>query len=94
MSYLRRVKNTSLEFSGTSVEAERFSLVLSLLVSLAITAHAQTATTSVRGDVMNPTGAVVSNVDVSLTETSIGFSQTHKTDEKGTYSLLRLVFRK
>ena len=90
MSYLRGVKNTSLECSGTSVGAERFSLALFLFVSLAITAHAQTATTSVRGDVTDPTGAVVSNVDVSITETSIGFSQTHKTDEKGAYSFQQI----
>src|SRR5271169_4934630 len=89
MSYVLKVK-IGLGLSGTCIGAGRLSLVLLLFVSLAMMGHAQTATTSVRGDVTDPSGAVVSNVDVTITESAIGFSQTHKTDDKGAYSFQQI----
>jgi hypothetical protein len=43
-------------------------------------ALAQTATTSLRGEVSDPTGSPVADVGVTISETSIGFSQTHQTE--------------
>jgi hypothetical protein len=59
-------------------------------VCVASAAYAQTATTSLRGDVSDSTGALIPNVEVTISEASIGFSQTHKTDEKGAYSFQQI----
>ena len=64
--------------------------VFGLVVSLAVTGHAQTATTSLRGVVTDPTGAVIPSVAVTVAETSIGFTQTHQTNEKGEYSFQQI----
>ena len=90
MSCVLTVKYIGLKLSGASVRAGRLSLLLLLLATFATTGHAQTATTSVRGDVTDPTGAVVSNVDVTINDTSIGFVQTHQTDDKGAYSFQQI----
>src|SRR5258707_14658360 len=62
-----------------------FPVLILLVFSLssAVTGHAQTATTSVRGTVTDPSGALISGVAVTITESSIGFTQTHQTNEKG-----------
>ena len=90
MSCVLTVKNIGLRLSGASVRAGRLSLLLLLLAAFATTGRAQTATTSVRGDVTDPTGAVVSNVDVTINDSSIGFVQTHQTDDKGAYSFQQI----
>ncbi len=51
---------------------------------------AQTATTSLRGDISDSTGAFIANVEVTISESSIGFTQTHQTDEKGAYSFQQI----
>jgi hypothetical protein len=66
------------------------ALLLFLFVSLAATSYAQTATTSVRGVVTDPTAALIPDVDVTIGESSIGFSQSHKTNEKGEYSFQQI----
>ena len=68
----------------------RLSVVGMLLAFLSLSSNAQTATTSVRGDVTDATGAVIPNVDVTISEDSIGFTQTHQTDEKGGYSFQQI----
>ena len=68
----------------------RLSLVATLLVFLPLSSNAQTANTSVRGNVTDATGAVIPNVDVTISENSIGFTQTHQTDEKGGYSFQQI----
>jgi hypothetical protein len=64
----------------------RYSLVLFLLLGLVVMGHSQTATTSVSGVVVDTQGATITGVDVTLTETSIGFTQTHRTNDRGEYS--------
>jgi len=87
MSHVLKVKTIGLELLGASIGMGRLALVL---LSLTMIGHAQTATTSIRGDVTDPTGAVVANVDVTINETSIGFTQAHVTDEKGASSFQQI----
>jgi hypothetical protein len=68
----------------------RCLLLAIVCVWVAKLALAQTATTSLRGEVSDPTGALVPNVDVTISEASIGFSQTHQTDAKGAYSFQQI----
>jgi hypothetical protein len=68
----------------------RLCLSLFLFFPFISLGHSQTATTSVRGIVTDPTGALIPNVDVTATESSIGFTQTHKTNEKGEYSFQQI----
>jgi len=65
-------------------------LMAIVCVCVANVALAQTATTSLRGEVSDPTGALVPSVDVTIAEASIGFSQTHQTDAKGAYSFQQI----
>jgi hypothetical protein len=65
-----------------------FASVLS--ACLAGTGVAQTAATSLRGDVSDSTGALIPNVDVTISESSIGFTETHQTDDKGAYSFQQI----
>ena len=50
----------------------------------------QTATTSLRGEVSDSTGALIPKVEVTISESSIGFTQSHQTDEKGAYSFQQI----
>jgi hypothetical protein len=68
----------------------RYSSVLFLLLTLLTIGHSQTATTSVRGVVTDPVGAVIAGAEVTFTESSIGFTQTHKTDDRGEYSFQQI----
>ena len=61
-----------------------------LLLLLASIAHGQTATSSLRGLVTDPSGALMPNVDVTIAESSVGFTQSHKTDSKGEYSFQQI----
>ena len=65
-------------------------LLAMFCVWVAGAASAQTATTSLRGEVSDPTGALVPDVDVTISEASIGFSQTHQTDAKGAYNFQQI----
>jgi len=58
--------------------------------SVAHRGFAQTATTSLRGDISDSTGALIQNVDVTISESAIGFVQTHPTDDKGAYSFQQI----
>ncbi len=51
---------------------------------------AQSTTTSLRGTIYDPEGAVVSGAALSLTNGATGFSRTTKSDEHGTYQFLEL----
>jgi hypothetical protein len=66
------------------------SIVVSLILSAAAISYGQTATTSVRGVVTDKAGAVMGNVQVVLTEKSIGFTQTHKTNGSGEYNFQQI----
>ena len=78
------------ELQALSIRACRTSLALVLLTTPTIKSYSQTATTSVRGDISDFTGAMIPNVDVTITESSTGFSQTHKTNEKGAYGFQQI----
>src|SRR5215468_1981512 len=67
-----------------------FSCLLLVILCLASTCMGQTATTSLRGDISDSTGAFIPNVEVTISESSIGFTQTHQTDNKGTYSFQQI----
>jgi hypothetical protein len=90
MSYMLTAKNLVLDLVVEFIRTFRLSLFALLFVSLAVTGHAQTATTSLRGTVTDSTGAVISDVAVTVAESSIGFTQTHQTNEKGEYSFQQI----
>jgi hypothetical protein len=82
MNYVRKMMRL-----GVACRNLFFAMVC---VCVAGVACAQTATTSLRGDVSDSTGALIPNVEVTISEASIGFSQTHKTDENGAYSFQQI----
>jgi|HubBroStandDraft_1064217.scaffolds.fasta_scaffold02534_3 hypothetical protein len=65
--------------------AARVLGILLLLAALAGTRAAAQATSGVTGVVTDPSGAVVAGVDVTLSNSSIGFSATTKTNNVGVY---------
>jgi hypothetical protein len=52
--------------------------------------NAQTATTSLRGVVSDPAGAVVAGATIVVSNPETGFSQTTTTDHEGSYQFLQL----
>ena len=50
----------------------------------------QTSTTSLRGTIVDPKGAVIPGADVALANPSIGFSRATKTDDQGFYQFLEV----
>src|SRR5271166_1459789 len=59
--------------------------ILLLLAALAGTRVAAQDTSSVTGVVTDPSGGVVAGVDVTLSNSSIGFAATTKTNDVGAY---------
>ena len=51
---------------------------------------AQTSTTSLRGTIVDPNGAVVPGVDVAIANPATGFSRTTKTNDQGFYQFLEV----
>ena len=66
------------------------SLISVVLTFLCQIAWSQTATTSLRGTVTDPKGALVSNATVTLNNGATGFSRTTKTSGDGVYQFLQL----
>src|SRR5579864_5238314 len=64
-----------------------FILMVGLLATFA---WAQTSTTSLRGTITDPKGAVIPAAEVTLADSSIGFSRTTKTNEQGFYQFLEV----
>jgi hypothetical protein len=60
-------------------------LALVMLIVWCSTMSAQTALTSLSGTVSDAQGAVVPNADITLSDSDIGFSQTHKSKGRGEY---------
>jgi len=50
----------------------------------------QTSTTSLRGTIVDPKGAVIPGADVALRNPSIGFSRATETDDQGFYQFLEV----
>ena len=61
-----------------------------LLVFIAVSTYSQTGTTSVRGAVLDISGASVSNATVSLTGTEQGLNRSMQTNDNGEYEFLAL----
>jgi len=66
-------------------------LSLALVASFTILAWSQTATTSLRGTISDPQGAVVPGAVATLSNPATGVSRTTKTDDHGFYEFLQLV---
>src|SRR5256885_3872392 len=64
----------------------KVSLTLLVVFTLAIAAFTQTATSSLRGTVMDPKGAVVPGATVKITNPAQGVSRETKTDASGEYT--------
>ncbi len=64
--------------------------VIVSFVALGTLASAQSATTSLRGTVYDPKGAVVPDATVTITNSAKGFTQITKTDGQGRYQFLEL----
>ena len=66
------------------------TLLAGFFLILSTFALSQTATTSLRGTVFDPKGAVVSGATVTLTDPSTGFSRKTTSDSQGGYQFLEL----
>ena len=64
--------------------------VLGFLVALSSLMSAQTATTSLRGTITDPKGAVLPGATVTLNNPATGFSRTAKSGNEGGYQFLEL----
>src|SRR3954447_23927814 len=63
----------------------KISLTLLVVFTLAIAAYTQTATSSLRGTVMDPKGAVVPGATVKIANSAQGFSRETTADDRGEY---------
>ena len=52
---------------------------------------AQSATSSLRGTITDAKGLVIAGANITLSNTSTGFSRTTKTDEQGVYQFLEFL---
>src|SRR5438270_5544602 len=66
----------------------KFVSLLLLLATLSSLVLAQTATSSLRGTVTDPKGAVIPGATVTLTNPATGYTRTTKTDQQGVYQFL------
>jgi carboxypeptidase family protein len=67
------------------------TVILVLTASpLATLVHSQSSTTSLRGTVSDPQGAVLPDATVTLSNPATGFSESKKTDRDGVYQFLQL----
>ncbi|PYT74211.1 MAG: hypothetical protein DMG42_11015, partial [Acidobacteria bacterium] len=64
--------------------------MLALLTAYAVSVSSQTALTSLRGAVTDPSGGVVPNVRVALDNKATGAHMTRTTDSSGEYSFLQI----
>src|SRR5207237_9399728 len=69
---------------------KHFVGLLALLTAYAVSVSSQTALTSLRGAVTDPSGGVVPNVRVALDNKATGAHMTRTTDSSGEYSFLQI----
>lgn len=81
-SFLARIQSPS------RMRIPKAGIALAFLI--ASTAWAQNTTTSLRGTVIDPQGAVVANVEVTLENPGEGFARNQKTDDRGEYQFLQI----
>jgi hypothetical protein len=72
--------------SGARVVA----LLVGFFLAFSVLASTQSATTSLRGTVYDPKGAVVSGASVTITNPATAFSRTTKSDSQGGYQFLEM----
>ncbi|MGD0790887.1 MAG: carboxypeptidase-like regulatory domain-containing protein [Terriglobales bacterium] len=65
-------------------------LMVLIIGFVAALSWAQTSTTSLRGTIVDPNGAVVPGVDVAIANPATGFSRTTKTNDQGFYQFLEV----
>ena len=68
----------------------RVILSIALITSISILSRSQTATTSLRGTISDPQGAVVQSATATLSNPATGASRTTKSDDHGFYEFLQL----
>jgi hypothetical protein len=66
------------------------ALLIVIAVLGAVLGGAQTSSTSLRGTVVDPNGAVVPGAEVTITNSATAFSRTTKTDGQGFYQFLEI----
>ena len=64
--------------------------VLVTLLSIAISAHAQTFQAQVGGEVRDPSGAIIPNANLTATNVSTNVPFTTESNEQGIYRFLAL----
>src|SRR5215472_9192517 len=70
---------------------QRGILSLALVASFTILGWSQTATTSLRGTISDPQGAVIDGATATLANPATGFSRSTKTDDHGFYQFLQVT---
>src|SRR5215470_17153840 len=68
------------------------AIICSLLLTLGPTVFAQARIGSVQGVVKDPTGALVPNAKVTVTQPVTGYKQTTQTDAQGSFKLVNVPF--
>jgi hypothetical protein len=72
-------------FGGTDVKRSHWGWMLFCILSTSLSLFSQTATTSLRGTIKDPTGALVPGARITLTDNSTGQALTTTANENGQY---------
>jgi outer membrane receptor protein involved in Fe transport len=67
-------------------------IICGILLLLSLTAFAQTRIGTIQGVVKDPTGALVPNAQVTVTQPVTGYKQTTQTDAQGSFKLVNVPF--
>src|SRR5205085_7040443 len=81
-------RTTTTRLQELRMRTVKFVSLLLLLTTLSSLVLAQTATSSLRGTVTDPKGAVIPGATVTLTNPATGYNRTTKTDSQGVYQFL------
>jgi hypothetical protein len=69
----------------------RWAVLSAVLLTFSVGVLAQSSTSSLRGTISDPQGAVLTGAAVTLANASTGFSQSTKTDSSGVYQFLQVL---
>ena len=70
----------------------RTVIICGILLPLGLTAFAQSRIGAIQGTVKDPTGALVPNAQVTVTQPVTGYRQTTQTDAQGSFKLVNVPF--
>ena len=70
----------------------RFALLLILLPVLSQSSSAQARIGTVQGTIKDPTGALVPNAKVTISQPVTGYNQSTQTDQQGSFKLVNVPF--